>query len=89
MVNRPPPGAGIRPDDSGFEKGIVGAKTGEDIEVEVTFPEEYHNEDLKGKPAKFEISIKKVEEPQLPELNEEFFKRFGIEAESEEGFREK
>ncbi|MGM0570881.1 trigger factor [Marinobacter sp.] len=72
----------------GFEKGIVGAKTGEDIEVEVTFPEDYHNEDLKGKPAKFEISVKKVEEPQLPELNEEFFQRFGIEADSEEAFRE-
>ncbi|MCK7543245.1 trigger factor [Marinobacter bryozoorum] len=72
----------------GFEKGIVGAKTGEDIEVEVTFPEDYHSEDLKGKPAKFEISVKKVEEPQLPELNEEFFQRFGIEADSEEAFRE-
>ncbi|MFC4258685.1 trigger factor [Marinobacter lacisalsi] len=72
----------------GFEKGIVGAKTGEDIEIEVEFPEDYHNEELKGKPAKFEISVKKVEEPQLPELNEEFFKRFGIEADSEEAFRE-
>ncbi|SES72472.1 trigger factor [Marinobacter segnicrescens] len=72
----------------GFEKGIVGAKAGEDIEVEVTFPEDYHNEDLKGKPAKFEISVKKVEEAQLPELNEEFFQRFGIEADSEEAFRE-
>lgn len=72
----------------GFEKGIVGAKAGEDIEIEVTFPEDYHSEDLKGKPAKFEISVKKVEEPQLPELNEEFFQRFGIEADSEEAFRE-
>jgi trigger factor len=72
----------------GFEKGIVGAKTGEDIEIEVTFPEDYHNEELKGKPARFEISVKKVEEAQLPELNEEFFKRFGIEADSAEAFRE-
>ncbi len=72
----------------GFEKGIVGAKAGEDVEIEVTFPEDYHSEDLKGKPAKFEISVKKVEEPQLPELNEEFFQRFGIEADSEEAFRE-
>ena len=71
----------------GFEKGIVGAKAGEDIEIEVTFPEDYHSEDLKGKPAKFEISVKKVEEPQLPELNEEFFARFGVEEGGEEGFR--
>lgn len=72
----------------GFEDGIVGAKAGEDIEVEVTFPEDYHNEELKGKPARFEISVKEVQEAQLPELNEEFFKRFGIEAEDEAAFRE-
>ncbi|MFV8571266.1 trigger factor [Marinobacter sp. SBS5] len=72
----------------GFEKGIVGGKTGEELEIEVTFPEDYHNEDLAGKPAKFEIKIHKVEEAQLPELNAEFFQKFGIEAEDEAGFRE-
>src|SRR5690606_28821601 len=49
---------------------------------------DYHNEDLAGKPAKFAITIHKVEEPQLPELDQEFFKRFGIEAEDEAAFRE-
>ncbi|KPQ30280.1 MAG: trigger factor [Marinobacter excellens HL-55] len=72
----------------GFEKGIVGGKAGEELEIEVEFPADYHSEDLAGKPAKFAITIHKVEEPQLPELNEEFFKKFGIEAEDEAAFRE-
>ncbi|MFO8141988.1 MAG: trigger factor [Marinobacter sp.] len=72
----------------GFEKALVGGKTDEELEIEVTFPEDYQNEDLAGKPAKFEIKIHKVEEPQLPELNQEFFQKFGIEAEDEAAFRE-
>ncbi|WP_303289285.1 trigger factor [Marinobacter sp. SS5-14b] len=72
----------------GFEKAIVGGKAGEDLEIEVTFPEDYHNQDLAGKPAKFDIKIHKVEEPQLPELNAEFFQKFGIEAVDEAAFRE-
>ncbi|SHK41976.1 trigger factor [Marinobacter antarcticus] len=72
----------------GFEKAIVGGKAGEELDIEVTFPEDYHNEDLKGKPAKFDITIHEVEEPQLPELNAEFFSKFGIEAEDEAAFRE-
>ncbi|HEA52773.1 hypothetical protein LCGC14_1328860 [marine sediment metagenome] len=71
----------------GFEKAIVGGKAGEELEIEVTFPEDYHNEDLKGKPAKFDIKIHEVEEPQLPELDTEFFSKFGIEAEDEASFR--
>jgi len=72
----------------GFEKAVVGGKTGEEFDIEVTFPEDYHNEDLAGKPATFAIKVHKVEEPQLPELNAEFFQKFGIEAEDEAGFRE-
>ena len=71
----------------GFEKAIVGGKAGEEMEIEVTFPEDYHNDELKGKPAKFQITIHEVEEPQLPELDAEFFKKFGIEAEDEASFR--
>ncbi|HTN33719.1 MAG TPA: trigger factor [Marinobacter sp.] len=71
----------------GFEKAIVGGKAGEELDIEVTFPEDYHNEDLAGKPAKFAITIHKVEEPQLPELDTEFFKKFGIEAADEAAFR--
>ncbi|WP_148863125.1 trigger factor [Marinobacter fonticola] len=71
----------------GFEEGVTGAKAGEELEIEVTFPEDYQNEELAGKPAKFEITVHTVEEPVLPEMNEEFFKKFGVEAEDEEGFR--
>lgn len=62
----------------GFEEGIVKHKAGETFDIEVTFPEEYHAENLKGKPAKFAIVLKKVEEQVLPELTEETVKRFGI-----------
>ena len=54
----------------GFEEQIEGMKLGEERTISVTFPEEYHAEDLKGKPATFDIKLNKVEEKQLPELNE-------------------
>lgn len=72
----------------GFEKGIVGAKAGDELEIDVTFPDDYQNEELAGKPAKFAITIHEVEEPQLPELDAEFFRKFGIEADDEAAFRE-
>lgn len=56
----------------GFEEQIEGMKLGEEKTISVTFPEEYHAEDLKGKPATFDIKLNKVEEKQLPELNDEF-----------------
>ena len=62
----------------GFEDGIKGHKAGEEFTIDVTFPEEYHAENLKGKAAKFAINLKKVEERELPELTEEFIKRFGV-----------
>ncbi len=52
----------------GFEDGIKGHKAGEEFTIDVTFPEEYHAENLKGKAAKFVINLKKVEERELPEL---------------------
>lgn len=71
----------------GFEEGLIGAKTGEEVSLEVTFPEDYQNKELAGKPATFDVTVKKVEEPQLPELNAEFFEKFGISVDTEEGFR--
>jgi trigger factor len=62
----------------GFEKGIIGGKAGEEVTVEVTFPEDYHAEELKGKPATFAVTIHKVEQPILPEVDEEFAKLFGV-----------
>ncbi|MEO2279108.1 trigger factor [Pseudoalteromonas pernae] len=62
----------------GFEDNIVGKKAGEEVVADVTFPEEYHAENLKGKAAQFTITVKKVEVQELPELNEEFATLFGI-----------
>mgnify|MGYP002585739201 CR=1 FL=1 len=55
-----------------FEDQLVGKNLGEDVEVNVTFPEEYHVDELKGKPAMFKVSVKEIKEKQLPELNDEF-----------------
>ncbi len=71
----------------GFEDGLLGHKAGEEFVVEVKFPDDYHAENLKGKAAKFDIVLKKVEERDLPELNEEFIKRFGVDDGSIAGLR--
>ncbi|ELV5029043.1 trigger factor [Vibrio cholerae] len=62
----------------GFEDGIVGKTKGMEFVIDVTFPEDYHAENLKGKAAKFAIKVNKVEARELPELNDEFFARFGV-----------
>lgn len=62
----------------GFEDGIKGKKAGDKVTSDVTFPEDYHAENLKGKAASFAITISKVEAQELPELNDEFATRFGI-----------
>lgn len=58
----------------GFEDQLVGAKLGEETEINVTFPEEYHAEELKGKPAVFKVTVKEIKEKEYPELNDEFAK---------------
>lgn len=63
----------------GFEDGIVGKKAGEQVTVDVTFPEEYHAENLKGKAASFAVTVNTVEKQVLPELNDEFAALFGLE----------
>ncbi|QYK02618.1 trigger factor [Shewanella psychrotolerans] len=63
----------------GFESGVEGHKAGEEFEIEVTFPEDYHAENLKGKVAKFAITLKEVQAANLPEVNDEFAKLFGVE----------
>ncbi len=62
----------------GFEAGLVDAETGEKRTLELTFPEEYNAENLKGKDAVFEVEVIKVAEPVVPELDEEFIKAFGM-----------
>ena len=62
----------------GFEDGIVGMKKGEEKVIDVTFPADYQAENLAGKAAQFKITVKNVEKPQLPEIDAEFLKLFGI-----------
>ncbi len=63
----------------GFEEGLVGAKAEETLTLDLEFPAPYSNQALAGKPAKFEITIREVAEPVLPEVNEDFVRQFGIE----------
>ncbi len=56
----------------GFEEQLVGAEIGKEVEVKVTFPEDYHAEDLKGKDAVFKCTVKEIKEKELPELDDEF-----------------
>ena len=58
----------------GFEEQMVGLEVGETKEIEVTFPEEYHAEELAGKDATFKITVKEIKERVLPELDDEFAK---------------
>ena len=63
----------------GFEDQLIGAKTGEEIKVEVSFPESYGAAHLAGKAAVFECTIKEVREPKAAELDDELAKKFGAE----------
>ena len=63
----------------GFEDGIVGMKPGEQKTIEVTFPEDYQAEELKGAKAEFAITLNSVAEQKLPELKKPFFQKFGLE----------
>jgi len=63
----------------GFEKPLVGAKKGDEVTSDVTFPDDYHAENLKGKKAQFAITVTQVEGLELPKVDEEFAKLFGIE----------
>ena len=55
-----------------FEEQLIGKSINDEVEVNVTFPEDYHAEELKGKPALFKVTIKEIKENQLPELDDEF-----------------
>lgn len=58
----------------GFEEQLVGAKVGDDVDVKVTFPEEYQAKELAGKEAVFKCAVKKIEAKELPELDDDFAK---------------
>ena len=56
----------------GFEDQLIGAELGSEVDVNVTFPEDYHSEDLKGKAALFKVKINEIKKKELPEINDEF-----------------
>ena len=69
-----------------FDKGVVGLGAGEESTFDAVFPDDYRAEELQGKTVKFSVKVAEVKERQLPELNEEFFQKFGIEEGGEEAF---
>ncbi|WP_068546781.1 trigger factor [Thalassotalea crassostreae] len=71
----------------GFEKEITGMKVGEEKTITVTFPEDYHAENLKGKDAEFDIVVHKTEGPIVPEIDDEFATKFGVEEGGVEALR--
>ena len=73
----------------GFEEQIIGMKKDQLKDIEVTFPEDYQAENLKGKKVVFKINMKEVSEMKLPELNEEFFKNLNMDVKTESEFHEK
>lgn len=72
-----------------LERALVGRKAGESFEQQVTFPEDYGAEELAGKTADFQVTIKSVAESQLPEIDTAFLQKFGIEDGGEAELREK
>ncbi|KGP73862.1 trigger factor [Pontibacillus yanchengensis] len=73
----------------GFEEQLVGKSSGEETEVEVTFPEEYHAEELAGKTATFKVKVHEVKTKELPELDDEFAKDVDEEVETLAELKEK
>ena len=73
----------------GFEEQVIGMKTGEEKDIEVTFPEEYGAKDLAGAKATFKVKVNEIKEKQMRELDEEFFEDLGMEGvNSEESLKE-
>ncbi|MGE6259590.1 trigger factor [Heyndrickxia sporothermodurans] len=73
----------------GFEEQLVGVKAGEEKDVEVSFPEEYHAAELAGKPATFKVTVHEIKTKELPELDDEFAKDVDSEVETMEELKEK
>ena len=72
----------------GFEEGVVGMKAGEEKSLDLTFPEDYHAEELKGAAVVFNIKLNGVQKKKKPKVDEEFFAKYGVEEGGEEKFRE-
>jgi trigger factor len=72
---------------AGFEEGLKGLAAGAETTLKLTFPEDYHSDQLAGKEVEFDVTVKKVREAKLPEVDEEFVKSLGVASGSVEDFR--
>ncbi len=72
----------------GFEAGLEGASAGDEVSLDLRFPDDYPREELAGKPVQFKVTVKQVAEPRLPDLDEEFFARYDVKEGGLEAFRE-
>lgn len=72
---------------SDFDSNLVGLKAGDEKSFDIEFPKDYHAQDLAGKQVHFDVKIHTVAEAKLPELNEEFFKGYGVQEGGVEAFR--
>ncbi len=72
----------------GFEDGIVGMQAGDEKVLQLTFPDDYHAEELKGAGVEFKVKVNSVSEQELPALDEAFFEKYGVSEGDEEKFRE-
>jgi trigger factor len=71
----------------GFEAGLTGRATGEQCRLELEFPADFRNEKLRGRQVVFDVTVNEVQEPVLPDLDEEFFRQFGVADGGIEAFR--
>ena len=71
----------------GFEDGLLAAQAGDEKSLDLTFPEDYHAEELKGQAVVFKVKVNSVKAQQLPEIDEEFMKKFGVEEGGEEALK--
>jgi trigger factor len=72
----------------GFEEQLVGVEAGQETTISVTFPEEYHAPNLAGKAVTFDVKVHRVEQPELPELNDEFAATMGVKEGGLQAFRD-
>jgi len=63
----------------GFEDGLLGMSAGEERAIDLSFPDDYPKQDLAGKQARFQVSVKAVEAPEMPDVDAEFVAKFGVE----------
>ncbi len=68
----------------GFEEQIIGMKKGEEKDLDLTFPEDYHEESLKGAKVVFKVKVNEIKETKIPELNEDFFQDLGMDGITDE-----